>query len=411
MTTGSIEDVLGPDTGQDDPFGTGSLAAAQYEPFSFTVKRLVLASLVDKAISVVPTRDVMPVLRHFLVQVAPGRLQLAATDLELSVLAATPAVTVDATQTLVLPARKLLAILREVTADDISIDIAGEYATVRAGTAIWSLFLADASEYPALPDPAEVQMYPVGREAFLGALRTVRHAVGRDAGRPSLMQVDIAVDEHSPDAAAKVTACDSVRFARTVLSGFPVSMQIPSGALDGLVKTLESSELDEVQAGETGNHLVFRVGGTVFLAAKVMAKFPDVEKMLLRPALENKLLLTADKADLARAIRRVRINADPETSAIGLQLAAGTLTVIARDKYGNRAEETVAAGWDGPDRLVAVNHQFLSDMLAAYPSGACRFWLGPEPGKKRSVLLLRDDETGTIGIIYQMLASLVGYGD
>ena len=50
-------------------------------------------------------------------------------------------------------------------------------------------------------------------------------------------------------------------------------------------------------------------------------------------------------------------------------------------------------------------------MLAAHLSASCRFWLGPEAGKKRSVLMLKDEETGTVGIIYQMLASLVGYGE
>jgi DNA polymerase III sliding clamp (beta) subunit (PCNA family) len=186
-------------------------------------------------------------------------------------------------------------------------------------------------------------------------------------------------------------------------------MAVPSGALDSLARTLDGSELDEVHVGETDSHLVFRIGSTVFLATRMLAKFPDVEKLLLRPALENRLELTADKAELAGAIRRVRINADPETSAIGLRLSAGALTVVARDKYGNRAEETISAGWEHPERMVAVNHQFLTDMLAAHPSGSCRFWLGPESGKKRSVLMLRDDDTGTVGIIYQMLASLVGY--
>ena len=296
----------------------------------------------------VPNRDVMPVLKHFLVQVAPGRLQLAATDLELSVLASTPAVTAEATQTLVLPARKLLAILKEAPDGDIVIDVAGEFATVRAGTASWSLKLDDGSSYPPLPDPAQVEMHPVGREAFLGALKTVRHAVGRDSSRPALMQVDILAGESVRGNGAKVTACDSVRFARTELNGFSVNMQIPSGALDSLVKTLEGSELDEVHTGETGAHLVFRIGSTVFLASKLMAKFPDVEKLLLRPALENRLLLTADKAELAGAIRRVRINADPETSAIGLQLSQGTLTAVARDKYGNRAEEADHRGLGRP---------------------------------------------------------------
>jgi DNA polymerase-3 subunit beta len=415
VTSAGIDEVLGAEAAQEDPFGSGSLAAAQYEPFSFTVKRLVLASLADKAISVIPTGNTMPVLKHFLVQVAPGLLRMAASDLELSVLASTPAVTADAVQTLVLPARRLLQIVREAPGDDIIVDVAGEFAAVRSGTAKWDLFLADCSEYPPLPDPAEVTMHPVGREEFLGALKTVRHAVGRDSGRPALMQVDISAPAAGQPGTTQVTACDSVRFARTALAGFGLSMQIPSGALDSLVKTLESSEQDEVHTGETEagsrGFLVFRIGGTVFLAAKTMAKFPDVEKLLLRPALENRLVLTADKAELAAAVRRVRINADPETSAVGLKLSAGSLAVIARDKYGNRAEETVSAGWEHGERLVVVNHQFLTELLAAHPSPACRFFLGPEAGKKRSVLMLRDEESGTTGIVYQMLASLVGYGE
>ena len=60
---------------------------------------------------------------------------------------------------------------------------------------------------------------------------------------------------------------------------------------------------------------------------------------------------------------------------------------------------------------MVVNHQFLTEMLAAYPSQECQFWLGAEAGRKRSVLMLKDEESGTVGIIYQMLASLVGYGE
>lgn len=403
--TDSIDAVLGAGEHSAASFGTGSLAAADYKPFSFTAKRMVLAALADRAIPVVPAREVVPVLKHFQVQVAPGKLQLAATDLELSVLASTPAVTADATQTLVLPARKLLAILREAPDGDITVEVAGDRATVHAGTASWSLVLEDASSYPPLPDPAEVEMHPVSRAAFLAALKSVRHAVGRDTGRPPLMQVDIT----AADGGAAVTACDGVRFARTRLAGFPLSMRLPSGALDDLVKMLDGTELDEIQAGETGAALVFRIGGTVFLANRLQAKFPDVEKLLLKPAEGNKLLFTADKAELSAAVRRVRINADESTSAIGLRLAKDQLTVIARDTHGNRAEETIAAGWEHGDRLVVVSHQFLSDMVAVHPSSELRFWLGQESGKKHPVLMLKDDDTGTIGVIYQMTASLVGY--
>lgn len=409
--TDSIEDVLGPGTVPDDPFGTGSLETAGYEPFSFTVKRLVLSSLADKAIPVVSSRDVSPVLKNFLVQVGPGHLRLAATDLELAVLARSPAVTADSDHVLLLPARRLLSILREAPGDDVSVDVSGNFAAIRSGTARWDLPLDDVSVYPSLPDLAEADMHPVSRESFLAALKSVRYAVCRDTGRFSLMQVDIKLTGEAGSTPATVTASDGVRFARTVLPEFPLGMQIPYGALDILVKILEGSGQDEVQAGDTGSHLAFRVGGTVFLAARMVSRFPDVEKQILRPALENKLLLTVDRAELVAAIRRVRVNADPDTSAVGLRMSPETLTVLARDKDGNAAEDAISAGWDGPERLVVVNHQFLSDMLAVYPSAVCRFWLGPEKGKRRSVLMLRDDETGMMGIIYQMIAAQVGYGE
>ena len=133
-------------------------------------------------------------------------------------LASTPAVTADATQTLVLPARKLLAILKEAPDGDIIMDVDGEFATVRAGTASWSLQLDDGSSYPPLPDPAQVEMHPVGREAFLGALRAVRHAVGRDSSRPALSRWT-SLSPGSAAAAARVTACDGIRFARTSWPG------------------------------------------------------------------------------------------------------------------------------------------------------------------------------------------------
>jgi DNA polymerase III subunit beta len=409
VTTDSIDAILG-GTASDGiaEFGTGSLAGTDYKPFQFTAKRLILAALADRAISVVPVREAVPVLKHFQIQVAPGRLQLAATDLELSVLASTPAVTADATQTLVLPARKLLAILREAPDGDVTVEVAGDRAVVRAGTASWSLVLEDASSYPPLPDLDGAELHPVKRAAFLASLKAVRHAVGRDAGRLPLMQVNIIAGD---DGNARVTACDGVRFARTVLPWSGTGMQLPAGALDDLVKMLDDTDLDEIQVGDAGPALAFQVGGTVFLATRPQAKFPDVDKLLLKPAEVNKLLLTADRGELSAAIRRVRINADESTSAIGLRISRDLLTVIARDTHGNRAEEAIAAGWAHGDRLAVVSHQFLSDMLAVYPSQQCRFWLGPETGRKHQVIALRDDTSGTIGIIYQMTAALVGYGD
>lgn len=404
-----IAQVLGEDDLDEqvaDPFAGTPGFSADYKACTFTAKRFVLAGLAERAISVVRKTEVLPLLAHFLVEVAPGSIRMTATDLELSVLASSPSVTTEDSTIVALPARRLLAIIREAPEGDVTIAVAGDVATVTAGAASWQLRLVDAADYPPMPDVEGAELHSVSRAKFLEALRTVRYAVGRDGSRPALMLADITACD---DGTAKVTACDSVRFARTTLPGFPVSMQVPAGAIDDLLRMLADTESEDIQIGDTGQHLVFCTGPSVFLAAKPTARFPDVEKLLLRPAMENTEELTVDKDGLAEAVRRVRINADPETSAIGLRIASGAVTVISKDKFGNGAEAAVAATWQGGDRLVVVNHVFLLDMMAAHPSATCVFRLGPDKAKRKPMVLLRDEETGVTGTICQMLAALVGY--
>jgi hypothetical protein len=105
----------------------------------------------------------------------------------------------------------------------------------------------------------------------------------------------------------------------------------------------------------------------------------------------------------------VRINADTETSAIGLRISDGHLTVVSRDKYGNAAEEELLAGWSQGDRLIVVNHTFLSDMLTMYDAASCQFRLGTDTKSRKSPVMLSDEESGTVGIIQQLSAALLGY--
>src|SRR5947207_9417582 len=61
---------------------------------AFTVKRFILQLLLERAITVVPTRDVMPVLKNAQFDVRANRLRVIASDTELSMIASTELVTV-----------------------------------------------------------------------------------------------------------------------------------------------------------------------------------------------------------------------------------------------------------------------------------------------------------------------------
>lgn len=367
-------------------------------------KRFVLQALFEKASSVVPVKDILPVLKNFQVVAESDegidRLRVVATNLELMVLASTEMVNVVTPGTVVFPAKKLLEILRQAEDDEMYIDVAatseGLIADIAVGRTSWKLRLQSGDDYPPLPEVGELEFHEVDRVNFLGALHSVRYAVATDTARANLMMIDITD--------GKMTGCDGVRFQQALLGeDFPLSLQIPIMAVEDLVKMLRSTDLPKLGIGEADHFLVFRVGTDVFIANKLTAEFPDVEKQLLRPALENKDKLVVDRQELLDAVLRVRINADPESSAIRWELSENKLALSSRDKYGNASAEELDVAWSGPDSQVVLNHKFLTDMLTMYDGKACEFWLPPNGAKTRQKpVMLKDPETGTTGIVQQM---------
>lgn len=390
--TDFISSILDNNTPDDLPVPAG-------ERLRITIRKHILQVLLEKAATVVPSHDVMPVLKNFLFQVEDDRLRVIATDLELSMVATTPLVTIHTPGKAVLPAKKMLTIVREADDGDVTIRITAMTAHIIIGRASWTLKLAGGYDYPPMPAVTDIAFTGVERTALLAALTTVRYAASRDPNRASLNMVDIK--------AGRLIATDGSRFQQAQVTHFPVDLRIPIAAVDDLLRLLKISDLDEIHVGQSDNHLIFRFATDVFIVNKLIAQFPDMEQALLRPALDNKHHLTVDCVALLQAIKRIRINADTESSAIALILTADTITVQAKDKYGNRATEPIEATFDGPARTIVVNHGFLTDMLKGYTGETCTFRLGDDTKTRRSMLLLAD-QTGSIGVVQQMQADWVG---
>jgi len=379
------------------------VTGTSYENCTFRVRRQVLAQLADQALPAVPASGSLAVYECFRVTVQPGLLQLAGTDSQLTVLASTRAVVTEDTAQVFVPARRLKAILAEAPEGDVEVSVSGNTAKVTAGKPHWELRLPPPRNYPELVDPEAVTFAKVSRAALLDALRAVRHAASKDASRPQFAQVRIGKDGEDMFAVAH----DGSQTCRAPVPGFPFETTVPTAMLDHLVKLLTGTKDDEVEVGEEGSSLAVRAAYTVLACQQVTAPFPKVDSLVLEPTAGYPAQLSADRDELAAAVRRVAISAQETTSAMGLVAEAGTLTVVARDDDGNRAEEVIAAGWPGGRRVITVNHRHLAAMLRIHPAAACSFRLGEDQGRRRSMLRL-DHESGGLSVIPQLPPSAVG---
>jgi DNA polymerase III sliding clamp (beta) subunit (PCNA family) len=374
----------------------------------FSVRRFQILQLVKWAAVAVPASPTVPVYGCFQVTVSEDRLCLAAAGQRLSVTAETPAVTAPQAGTVYIPAKKLEAMLNEAPEGDVRIVVKGGIASVTAGSASWSLRLPPADGYDDLPDLSGAGFAPVNRGKLLAALTTVRHAVGKDAGRPAFAQVNIAAADSGGMYAC---ATDSGQFSRAPVDGFPVPVSVPGAVLTDLVKLLSSAQEDNVEVADTGSYVAFRAGTVTMTVLKMTHAFPDPGQFL-KPVQGNDRLLRVDKAELARALRRVRINADTTTSAVALIADGGDrpiLTVESRDKDGNSAEEVISASWANDRQLLVVNAGVLEAMLTAHPSATCEFKVGLPRGRVLPALLLEDTEARVTGICPQLPPVVLGY--
>ncbi|MFQ5490897.1 MAG: hypothetical protein ACE5GE_09270, partial [Phycisphaerae bacterium] len=136
--------------------------------------------------TVAATRTPKEILRCVLVRACPDRLELEATDLEISVRCTVSQVEVDQEGAILVGAEKLGAIVRESNDDLLDIESDDNHCHVRGADAHFQVYLQDAREFPAVAEmggeadfevAADVLHTLAGRTVFAAARENTRYAL------------------------------------------------------------------------------------------------------------------------------------------------------------------------------------------------------------------------------------------
>lgn len=365
------------------------------DSLQLVTKTFAFQTLLEKAATVVPNKDIQPVLRNFLIEAETGSIRVAATDLALSIVARGTLVVVQKPGSCVLPAAKMLSIVREAEDGDLTIQVADGLAEITVGHTTWKLRVADSAEYPPMPDEGDLTFTEVERAPFVAALSAVKYAVCKDSLKPGYMMVDVSK--------GRMRASDGVRFQQVPVPEGTPDIQIPGAAVDDLLKMLRATEVPKIEVGLDEYQLVFRVGMDVFIASRMSATFPDVDEVLLKPTLANDRELVVDRGDLVSAIRRVRITADEETNAVSLYMDGDGVLVSAGDKYGSASTTAIDGTWEGDGRKASFNCSYLLEMLQQSDDKSISLWFGKGTASQPSPVLVKGSN-GAQGVLHQLYA-------
>ncbi len=345
----------------------------------FRCERDVLSEAIGSAGRAVASRSgALPILSGLLVRATDDGLELAGSDLELTIRVSAPA-ECEGTGAAVLPARLFGDIVRALEPGAVSVDVGDEEARITSGRSDFKLRVLPADDFPRLPEVAGSGVR-MDAAALADALRQVIPAASRDDARPILTGV-LLVAEGS---GLRLVATDSYRLAvrdlpgettlAAALSGAAAEgrhVLVPAKALGELQRLLAGSAATEGGASQVEFSFSDREASFDTARARVSTRliegqFPNYQQ-LIPSGYPNRL--TVNREGFIEAVKRVRlIGRDRDNAPIRLAMATSGLKLTAVVHDVGEASEDLDAKYEGTETTVAFNPEFLLDGLSAITS-------------------------------------------
>jgi len=315
---------------------------------------------------VVEKRSTIPILSNVLLKAADGKLQIAATDLDVTILSACGA-RVTTPGGVTIEARRLFDIVRSLPDDDVHVTLQENNSLlVETGTAKFRLIGLPAEDYPTLPTVDVTEAYTVSLEELKTMVGKVRFAITHEETR---FQLNGALLKMQPNK-MEMVATDGHRMALInfpkggngkVKKGSDLTILIPRKALDEILR-LEGADDGTVRFGVSENQLFFEAGERRLMARLIDVNFPNYMEVISR---DNDRHVMVDRERLLSTIRRISLVANERTRAVRFDFAPGKLTVSSTNPELGDARETVPIDYAGNPFFVGLNAAYLTDFLSA----------------------------------------------
>ena len=348
------------------------------------------------ALGIVETKATIPILSNLLLRAEGNHLELAATDLEVTLRTRCPAEVSEA-GAITVPAKLFGSIVRAFSGQQAPLSIRSTperklFLQPEGGKQQYLLQTLPEEDYPALlpMDDGETVQLPseVLRERVTEALVSVGLDDNRYSIRGGLMILE-------PGQLALVST-DSHRLTYTHWKG-ELGVTTARRALiprKTLAEFLKLGDGDTVTLSFKDNHVFFERGGRILYSRLMDTTFPAWERVI--PSDLDKRAVVS-RADLLERLKRVAMVAEAKTRAVTLAFdPAGTLEVLARNQEtGDEGKEYLGCeNFEGEAVTICFNVDFLIDFLGTVSSekvamtmkdGNYQAILSPEPlGEERA---------------------------
>jgi DNA polymerase-3 subunit beta len=330
-----------------------------------TVAKADLQKELQLCQGVVEKRSTIPILSNVLLRAEDGRLQMAATDLDVTILSSCPA-RITTPGGVTIEAKRLFDIVRSLPDEDVHITLQENNSLlIDSGTAKFRLLGLPAEDYPTLPTVNATESYDIPLEELKTMVGKVKFAITHEETRfqlnGALLKVQPAKIEMVATDGHRMALINFAQGSNGAKKGTDLTILVPRKALEEIMR-LEPGEDGTVRFGVSENHLFFEAAERRLLARMIDVNFPNYMEVIAR---DNDRKVLVDRERLLSTIRRISLVANERTRAVRFDFAPGKLTVSSTNPELGDARETVPIDYAGNPFFVGLTAAYVTDFLSA----------------------------------------------
>ncbi len=332
------------------------------------IERSALLKSLGHIQSVVEKRNTIPILSNVLLECDGGRLNMAATDLDLAISEAVEA-EIAVPGGITAPAHTLYDIVRKLPDGaqvELSYDGDSQRLTISAGRSRFTLSCLPREDFPVMTEGELPHSFEVPAANLKRMIDKTRFAVSTEETRYYLngIYLHVARDDEG-GAVLRGVATDGHRLARFDMEqpagadGMP-GVIVPRKTVGELRKLVDEFEGDiRVALSETKVRFIF---ADIVLTSKLIdGTFPDYSRVIPEG---NDKIMEIDSRQFAEAVDRVSTISTEKTRAIKLVLNNGNLQLSVNSPEHGTAKEELAASYEAEDMEIGFNSRYLLDILS-----------------------------------------------
>jgi DNA polymerase III subunit beta len=362
-----------------------------------TIQASVLRDAINKVLSVVDKKNSRPILTNCLIRSQGQKLELIATDLEVSAKIILNC-NIEGEGSFCINSKNIADILRELPNDDVIVSVDNNnLLNLSCKNINFSLLITSADEFPQLSFENQSTEFRIKSKQITHIINKTSHAISTDETRLYLNGIFLQLT----DSKLRSVAIDGHRLALLDTNEFIGENKflvdgviIPRKGISELKKVADTYPDDDVSISLDDSFMFVNARSEYYLSIRLIAREYPKYQTVIPSKTTNRFYI--DKNAILNAVKRIKILSNEKTNGIKLNIQPGELIISTNHPALGQATERLPINYEGKATEIGFNAKYLIENLAILNEGDVTFEFNNELSP---IVIKADDLPEFLGII------------